>query len=206
MQQQYKLTSKLRKGYVMLWSHREIGAPASSTVFCLTINNVDAGLAADSTKYLTLADAHERAKELLGEQPVKELPSGFQYICNSPRTIDSEIDDCVVRALSLAFNVQYDEVHKLCAKAGRKPRKGMYRAQTDKVIKQLTGNKDAALDKLPKGKRQTLTTFAKQNPKGKWVVIKSGHAVALIDGVYHDNGSAGHGLPRSIVQAYYRAV
>jgi len=205
MQKQYKLTSKPHKRYVMLWSHREIAAPASSTVFCLTINNEDDGLAMDSAKYLTLADAHERAKELLRAQPAKQLPADFQYICNNPRNIDGELNDCVVRALSLAFNVQYDEVHKLCAKAGRKPRKGMYRAQTDKVIKQLTGNKDAALDKLPKGKRQTLTTFAKQNPTGKWVVIKSGHAVALIDGVYNDNGTA-IGMPRSIVQAYYRAV
>lgn len=205
MQQQYKLTLKTRKGYVMVWSHREIGAPASSTVFCLTINNQDDGLAMESTKYPTLAAAHERAKELLGAQPVKELPSGFQYICNNPRTISTELNDCVVRALSLAFNVEYDKVHVLCAKAGRKPRKGMLRAQTDKVIKQLAGDSTAQLDKLPKGKRQTFTTFARENPKGKWVVLKSGHAVAMIDGVYHDNGSA-IGLPRSIVQAYYKVA
>ena len=128
----------------------------------------------------------------------------FQYIKNNPRTIDTETNDCVVRALSLAFNVEYTKAHELCAKAGRKPRRGMLRKQTDAVIKQLAGKPSAELDKLPRGGRQTLATFARDNAKGKWIVIKRGHAVALIDGVYHDNGTE-RGLPRSLVQAYYRA-
>jgi hypothetical protein len=128
----------------------------------------------------------------------------FQYIKNNPRTIDTEINDCVVRALSLSFNVEYSKVHTMCAEAGRKPRRGMYRNQTNAVIKKLTGKPSVEMDKLPRGKRQTLATFARDNPKGKWFVIKRGHAVALIDGVYHDNGSE-RGLPRSLVQCYYRA-
>ena len=128
----------------------------------------------------------------------------FQYIKNNPRTIDTETNDCVVRALSLAFNVEYTKVHDLCAKAGRKPRRGMYRKQTDAVIKALTGKPSAEMDKLPRGGRQTFATFARDNAKGKWLVIKRGHAVALIDGVYHDN-TTGRGLPRSLVQCYYKA-
>ena len=129
----------------------------------------------------------------------------FQYISNNPRTIDNEHNDCVVRALSLAFNVEYPKVHELCAQAGRKPRRGMYRSQTNEVIKKLAGNPKAMMDTLKRGQRQTLATFARENSKGKWVVIKRGHAVALIDGVYHDNSSTDRGLPRSLVQCYYRA-
>ena len=128
----------------------------------------------------------------------------FQYIKNNPRTIDHETNDCVVRALSLAFNVEYSKVHTMCAEAGRKPRRGMYRNQTNAVIKKLTGKPSVEMDKLPRGKRQTLATFARDNAKGKWFVIKRGHAVALIDGVYHDSGTD-KGLPRSLVQCYYRA-
>lgn len=128
----------------------------------------------------------------------------FQYIKNNPRTIDNEINDCVVRALSLSFNLEYSKVHELCAQAGRKPRRGMYRKQTDAVIKKITGKPSAEMDKLPRGGRQTLATFARDNNKGKWIVVKRGHAVALIDGVYHDNGTE-RGLPRSLVQCYYRA-
>ena len=128
----------------------------------------------------------------------------FQYIKNNPRTIDTETNDCVVRALSLAFNVEYTKVHDLCAKAGRKPRRGMRRLQTNTVIKRLADNPKAVMDSLPRGKRQTFATFARDNAKGKWIVIKRGHAVALIDGVYHDN-TTGRGLPRSLVQCYYKA-
>ena len=128
----------------------------------------------------------------------------FQYISNNPRTISTERNDCVVRALSLAFNVEYPKVHELCAQAGRKPQRGMYRKQTNAVIKKLTGKPSAEMDTLPRGGRQTLATFARDNAKGKWIVVKRGHAVALIDGVYHDNGSE-RGLPRSLVQCYYKA-
>lgn len=128
----------------------------------------------------------------------------FKYINKNVRTLPNETNDCVVRALSLAFNVEYPIVHKLCATVGRKPNRGMLPKQTDEAIKRLSGKKGAEMDRLPRGKRQTLTTFAKDNPKGKWIVIKRGHAVALIDGVYHDIGTD-VGLPRSLVKSYYRA-
>lgn len=129
----------------------------------------------------------------------------FQYICNNPRTIQTETNDCVVRALSLAFNRAYPEVHDMCATAGRKPRRGMMRAQTDKAIQMLTGNKQAKLERYTRGNRCTLKTFARDNPKGNFLVIKRGHAVALIDGVYHDNSTTESDLPRSIVQACFKA-
>lgn len=200
MNQQYKLTSKSRKGYVIVWSHREIGAPASDTVFCVTINNADAGLAMDSTKYKTIADAHQRAKELLREQPIKELPAGFQFCSNNPRTIEGERNDCVVRALSLSFNKPYEEVHEICKRIGRKAGKGMNYTQIDKAIAALTGDQFKKLDRL--SKRQTFTTFARDNSSGKYLILKRGHAVALIDGVYHDNGTRGE--PRAIVNAVYK--
>ena len=128
----------------------------------------------------------------------------FKYISKNVRTLPNETNDCVVRALSLAFNVEYPIVHKLCATVGRKPNRGVFPVQTDQAIKHLSGNKSAEMDRLPRGKRQTLTTFAKDNPKGKWIVVKRGHAVALIDGVYHDIGTD-VGLPRSLVKSYYRA-
>lgn len=200
MQQQYKLTSKIHKGYVILWSHRELGASASSTVFHLTINNKDAGLASDSTKYYSLRDAHERAKQLLREQPLKEAPQGFSFASTNPRNIDGEHNDCVVRALSLAFNKPYEEVHAVCKRAGRKAGKGMNYTQIDKAIAELTGNPFAKIDRLQR--RQTFTTFARDNAKGKYFVLKRGHAVALIDGVFHDAGTRGE--PRAIVTAVFK--
>jgi hypothetical protein len=119
----------------------------------------------------------------------------------------NETNDCVVRALSLAFNWPYSDVHTICAAAGRKPRRGMYRHQTDKAIAKLSGNPAAmGNDIYPRSIRPTFAQFARENPKGRFIVIKRGHAVALIDGVYHDMAhSAGCGA-RCRVQYYYRAA
>lgn len=119
----------------------------------------------------------------------------------------NETNDCVVRALSLAFNKPYSEVHQACSRAGRRPRRGMYRHQTDKAIQILTGKNDVSGSTFPyRNHRPTFAQFAADHPTGHFIVIKRGHAVALIDGVYHDmGGSAGCGA-RCRVQYYYRAA
>ena len=118
----------------------------------------------------------------------------------------AENNDCVVRALSLAFNKPYTEVHQACAAAGRRPRRGMFRSQTDRAIQTITGKLDARGSTFPyRNHRPTFAQFASMNPEGHFIVIKRGHAVALIDGVYHDMcGSASCGA-RCRVQYYYKA-
>lgn len=117
----------------------------------------------------------------------------------------NETNDCVVRALSLAFNRPYHEVHEICARVGRRARRGMYRAQTDAAIQIITGNSDAKghryifRDQFP-----TFAQFARENPKGHFLVIKRGHAVALIDGVYHDMNLGPACSARCRVQYYYQ--
>lgn len=39
--------------------------------------------------------------------------------------------DCVVRAMALAFDLPYQEAHKLCAQYGRKRRRAMYMGSDD---------------------------------------------------------------------------
>jgi hypothetical protein len=114
--------------------------------------------------------------------------------------VDGERNDCVVRALSLAFNKPYEEVHALCAKIGRDKGRGMRWGQVDLAIQELTGNGLAKMDRP--ARRQTFTTFARDHKVGHYLVIKSGHAVALIDGVFHDAGSIGE--PRAIVKAVFK--
>ena len=120
----------------------------------------------------------------------------------------NEARDCVVRALSLAFNRPYAEVHEICAKVGRRPRRGMYRMQTNEAIKILAGDVMALGTSYNRvlGPLPTFAQFAREHPLGKFVVIKRGHAVALIDGVYHDMGNGGECGARSRVQYYYRAA
>lgn len=130
-------------------------------------------------------------------KPANPRPDGF-----------AETNDCVVRALSLAFNRAYADVHDICSSVGRKPRRGMYRTQTDAAIRLLTGNNDAKGTLCVGASRSLLTfaQFARENPVGRFVVIKRGHAVALIDGVYHDMGNSASCGARCRVQYFYRAA
>ena len=102
------------------------------------------------------------------------------FVQLNPRTIPTERNDCVVRALTIALNRSYDEMHAICGAAGRKPRKGMYVYQIEQALqKKFTW--------VMRHERVTFAQFARINPKGRFVVIKRGHAVALIDGVWYDS-------------------
>lgn len=106
-----------------------------------------------------------------------------------PRKTFNEINDCTVRALSVAMNINYDIAHKFCAKHNRWPRKGFspLKLFEEKVIngkiklpwKRFKGI--ILIAKIPK-RRMTIPTFIKRYPEGKFVCVKSGHAFAVIDG------------------------
>jgi len=169
-------------------------------VYYVTFNNKDEGLALDSTQYDSFTSAKYTAHTWLLNQPRKAPPKGFQFASANPRTLDGERNDCVVRALSLAFNKPYEEIHALCNKVGRTKGKGMRWGQVDLAIQELTGNGLAKMDRP--SRKQTFTTFARDHKVGSYLVIKSGHAVALIDGVFHDAGTVGQ--PRAIVKAVFK--
>lgn len=169
-------------------------------VYYVTFNNRQEGLALDSTQYDSFTSAKYTAHQWLINQPRKAPPKGFQFANANPRTIDGESNDCAVRALSLAFNKPYEEIHALCSKIGRTKGKGMRWGQIDLAIQELTGNGIAKMQRPSRS--QTFSTFARDNKKGNYVVIKRGHAVALIDGVFHDAGSVGE--PRAIVKAVFK--
>ena len=94
-----------------------------------------------------------------------------------------EKKDCVVRAISLAVNVAYAEVHAALAAQGRETGKSTYARQTLTVVESY------GMQQVPTV-RPTLQQFIRENRQGRYVVIRRGHAFALIDGVVHDwNGS-----------------
>ncbi len=98
-----------------------------------------------------------------------------------PEGFENEERDCTVRALSLAGNIQYENVHKAFEINGRKDRHCvMIEPILHKVCKLLNL-------KAKQVKRSgTLKKFINQFPKGNYFCIKRGHAFAVIDGVSHD--------------------
>lgn len=89
--------------------------------------------------------------------------------------------DCSVRAVSRGLQIEYEEAHELCKKAGRPNGKGFHPYKlldfdnTEAVIngKRLVYNN---------GVRKTIKTFIRDNPIGTFICVKRGHAFTIIDG------------------------
>lgn len=120
----------------------------------------------------------------------------------------TETNDCVVKAISSAFEMHYDEAHQFVkVKFGRENRKGtrffvggMRRMVDDKVqingkSFETMGNEYGHVSYEVKVKGQivkrnmTTGTFIKKYPVGKYLVVVRGHAFSIIDGAVVGNAS-----------------
>jgi len=120
----------------------------------------------------------------------------------------TETNDCVVRAISSAFEMHYDEAHQFVkVKFGRKDRKGTaffvggLRRMVGNKVKingksfETMGNEYGHVSYEVKVKGQivkrnmTTGTFIKKYPVGKYLVVVRGHAFSIIDGAVVGNAS-----------------
>jgi hypothetical protein len=129
---------------------------------------------------------------------------------NESAIAKGERNDCVVRAVASTFGLEYNIAHRFVAEEfGRKPRKGTF--NTAIKLSSLNNIKGIPYSVIPKanltypgsarhqkngGKPTniTLSMFIEKYPKGKYLVIKKGHAFSVIDGVVVGNKSDGNHL------------
>ena len=134
---------------------------------------------------------------------------------NESAIAKGETNDCVVRAIASTFELEYDIAHKFVAdKLGRQPRKGTFNTAL-KLSSWMNNIKGIPYSVIPKknltypgsarhqkngGKPTniTLSMFIEKYPKGKYLVIKKGHAFSVIDGVVVGNPSDGNHLRAKI--------
>jgi len=121
-----------------------------------------------------------------------------------------EINDCVVRAIASTFELKYDVAHKFVAEEfGRKPRKGTFSTSLKlKARNNIMGidykcipqsdlmYRGSARHQMNRGRPVpiTLSMFIEKYPKGKYLVIKKGHAFSVVNGVVVGNPSDGNHL------------
>jgi hypothetical protein len=122
-----------------------------------------------------------------------------------------ETNDCVVRAFASSFDVSYDKAHKYVKeKFGRKDRQGTYGTvfTLEKMVKnktQVNYKKIKSVGKTVKHssfksldyevkvngqkvmRKMTVGTFTKQNSVGTFLVIVTGHAFTIKNGVVIGN-------------------
>jgi hypothetical protein len=133
---------------------------------------------------------------------IKYIPTKEAIIGYSDSSIaKTESNDCVVRAIASAFEMHYDESHKLVAKIWfRRNREGTrnfvggMRHMVDnkipingKLFSNLGGQYgNMKYDVKVKGqivkRNMTTGTFIKKYPVGKYLVVVRGHAFSIIDG------------------------
>jgi hypothetical protein len=100
-----------------------------------------------------------------------------------------ERKDCSVRALAVATGMGYAKAHAHFEREGRRFGRGTSFCTTATVhdslglkLVPLAGN---AILPMPRY-RPTLAQFLRKHPRGRFVLHRSGHAFAVIDGVVHD--------------------
>jgi hypothetical protein len=140
---------------------------------------------------------------------IKYIPTKEAIIGYSDSTIaKTESNDCVVRAISSAFEMHYDEAHQFVkVKFGRKNREGTrnfvggLRCMINDKVKindklfETMGNEYGHVSYEVKVKGQmvkrnmTTGTFIKKYPVGKYLVVVRGHAFSIIDGQVVGNTS-----------------
>ena len=148
---------------------------------------------------------------------LKNFKNGYQ-VSGSSAIAKEERNDCVVRAIANACDVNYDQAHKYCVETfDRKKGKGtqlfttllkmnsemvfdsvgqlnLFEDGVKRTVKHI-GDMPKLGGKLknPKYKHKpvayTVKEFARQYNKGNYILAVAKHALAIKDGVVVDNGN-----------------
>jgi len=119
----------------------------------------------------------------------------------------NEWNDCSVRALALSTGIGYAKAHSLLKAEGRRNRRGtklrMIRRALEKIgqFQELTPSGPIG-GYLTRPRYPTLQDTVRKYSTGRYLIVATGHALALIDGIVHDKGQISG--PRSRVRNIFR--
>ena len=130
----------------------------------------------------------------------------MEYIKQLADITYSDRNNCALNAMAIVLNKPYYSVYQTFKDFGRVGGKGCSVRMITTVLNVLKydhENKESLINKwqIPTKLKMSLAKFAKQYPKGKYYVIQSRHALALIDGVWYDGKEPN---PRSYVKWFFK--
>ncbi len=100
----------------------------------------------------------------------------------------NEKNDCVVRAIASAFNIDYLKAHSFVKyRFSRKDRGGTYSTYF-KMLKLRNAFSKSVTQKYHE-EWPTVNQFLKKGYQGTYFILVRGHAFTIIDGVIHGNAS-----------------
>ena len=112
-----------------------------------------------------------------------------------------EINDCVVCAIAMAYDIDYELSHEICAKSGRIAGRPCHTMRAVYKATSILGipHKLMSIPKQSNGSRYTVKTIANYLPIGNYIVRVDGHALPLIDGHIYDDTN---GRKHRIIEVY----
>ena len=128
----------------------------------------------------------------------------MEYVKQLADITYSDRNNCALNAMAIVLNKPYYEVYKTFKKHGRVGGKGSSVRMITVALNVLQkGTPEKAIEdfQMPTKLKLSLSKFAKMYPTGKYYVIKSNHALALINGVWYDNQVPN---PRSYVKYFFK--
>lgn len=129
-------------------------------------------------------------------EPQLNEEEAFCLVDPTPKT-SNDRNNCVVRAITVSSGLPYPKVDKACTLAGRKFKKGMFREEIIKALDILELNSVMVTD----GEKRTVGQFAKQMPKGRYIVLIAKHALSVVDGIVQDSAKC---VITKKVEAYFQ--
>jgi len=146
-----------------------------------------------------------------------------KYSSFNSELANNEKNDCFVRALAVAADVDYETAHQTAKEIfGREDKKGTNGFMTFKVFDNarkaglMIGRKVIKADVLGrvdiknkykvKGeviwRKKTLKSFVESHKTGRYIVTVAGHALAVIEGELQDWGNLAYQPTRKVLSAY----
>lgn len=124
----------------------------------------------------------------------------FKGVRASPQRLAlNEENDCTVFALMNVLSVSYEEAHAELKRLGRKDGKGFPMGAHRTYLGRTFRDIGAVYIRRGRLFHKTANTWAEENPTGRFILISSGHAFALVDGVLMD---ASHPGRFRVIDAY----
>ena len=110
---------------------------------------------------------------------------GIDPVLQRGDAYSNERQDCTVHATAIAAQIPYYQAHDLLARFGRRPRHGIPYISFVRNLREPVGAYRIERVRMPE--TVTLAKFLRDFPKGRFVVRKSGHVFAVIDGIQYDS-------------------
>ena len=119
------------------------------------------------------------------------------YIHANPNPVGKYVEDCVIRAISIATNRSWDDVFvHICIQGYLMKNMPSVNKVWGAYLTSIGFIKEQIPNTCPEC--YTIRDFCYDNPNGIFILATGSHVVAVIDGDYYDTWDSGDEMPTSV--------